>query len=909
LQLKMGRTAHVLGITSGLALALTALVNYGLVNWDFLADMPEYLLDLKWIIPLATGIAVAVATIVVKWEPYVADRNEPHFVMSVAGLIVPTVFLALFLFDQTDILLLNTPTWLYPISILGISLTLISLAMTWEGGSSRKTMSIAASVVPIVLLSLPVVYQEDPDPAILAMLYLGCAVLVQLSGSMLHIIASSTSVQQREVLKASDSKLKEQAAELEKKRVAIAYREDALRSKESELEVYEKRLANELGLIEDQRSQVSSLERDIEQRLEGARATREEIARKEAELEREEELLRMKFADVEEQKQQYERMARALVAKEGALATRERDANKLLIDAQSKDREVKNRLADIAAEQRALDADWKELETKEVTLAQREKQIDMREGSVEIKDIEMTAAREQLGKVALERTTVRNLEQQLLMKEEALAENVLKLKSLEEELRKKAEKAERLSARADQQMNELVEKESALVAREKQLGEKEAELKAELESFNARLEETERTRTAVTDREKQYRELTDATRTKMTSLSSREEEVTRKMDALGKREQKIKELDQSLRLEREKTESKLRNLLEKEKDLEAEEAEIGLKHAELKAMEREVLERVDDFEQARAGEPSEVEEGFKALAVKEQHLQDREREMKARLYQREKELEKKETSLRAQLQKDIEAVEEAVEEEYAGEKVKTGIERLDDLLLGGMPFGSNVLCVGPPFIGKEVAMLLFVAEGLRKGVPAVIVTTSHSPTEVAKQMAPILPTFMEFQQLGLVGWIDASGQQVDDPSGLMDDYVVKVSGPGDFQGILSALEGFSKAFEKQKIPYFRMIYLSLSMSITQSDEKTAFQYVQTLAGRMKQMGGVSLIAVERGMHTEQQLESIQHHMSGALQFKTEKQKTLVGVQGVCDVQTREWIEYRHTNKAIMIGAFSLERIR
>jgi len=42
-------------------------------------------------------------------------------------------------------------------------------------------------------------------------------------------------------------------------------------------------------------------------------------------------------------------------------------------------------------------------------------------------------------------------------------------------------------------------------------------------------------------------------------------------------------------------------------------------------------------------------------------------------------------------------------------KVKSGIERLDDLLLGGMPFGSNVLYVGPPFIGKETAMLLFLA--------------------------------------------------------------------------------------------------------------------------------------------------------------------------------------------------------
>ena len=50
-------------------------------------------------------------------------------------------------------------------------------------------------------------------------------------------------------------------------------------------------------------------------------------------------------------------------------------------------------------------------------------------------------------------------------------------------------------------------------------------------------------------------------------------------------------------------------------------------------------------------------------------------------------------------------------------------------------------------------------------------------------------------------------------------------------------------------------------------------------------------------------------MTGAVQFRSEKQKTLISVQGICDAQTRDWIEYKHTNKAIMIGAFSLERIR
>jgi KaiC/GvpD/RAD55 family RecA-like ATPase len=385
--------------------------------------------------------------------------------------------------------------------------------------------------------------------------------------------------------------------------------------------------------------------------------------------------------------------------------------------------------------------------------------------------------------------------------------------------------------------------------------------------------------------------------------------MTRKMSALEKREAKIKELELMLKSERDKMNSKLKELLEKEKDLKAEETELSLRHAELKAMEREILEKVDEVEEYREEMPEE-DEREKTLEVREKRLMEKEQEVKSRLYQREKELEKKEHSLKAQLSKDLEDMEEAVEEEYAVEKVKSGIERLDDLLLGGMPFGSNVLCVGPPFIGKEVAMLLFIAEGLKKGIPAVIVTTSHSPAEISKDMAPILPTFMEFDQLGLVRWIDASSTGAGEgPQESAQNWVSKVSGAGDFEGITKALEKCVKEFQKQKQPYFRLIYMSLSMSITQVDEKVAFMFVQSFAGRVKIAGGVSMFAVERGMHTEQQLEAIQHHMSGAIQFKTDKQKTLLSVQGIGDAQTRAWIEYRHTNKALMIGAFSLERIR
>jgi len=907
----MGRLAHVIGITSGLALALTAVIAYGLGEpWDFLANPPEVIDNLKWTIPLVAGLIVGLVAVALKWEPYVADRREPHFIVSLLAVIAPSILIAILLLRGSNILLFGSTEWLFPASLLGFSLTEISLAMTWEGSSTRKTISIAAAVFPIVLLSFPLVYNPaDIILGILPMAYLGSAVAIQLSGSMLHIIASSTATQQREVLKASDSKLKEQTAELDKKRQAIAYREDALRSRESDLETDLKKFSDELAALEERKQQVTALETEAEQRLQGVRESRENFAKHEASLEKDRETLQLRHADIDTQRRELENLSKSISAREAAIAARDRDTSRLQLDLQAKEREIKSKLAEIDSETKALAHTSKQLDDVQAALVEREKQLGIRESTLDLKGLQVVAEKEQLGMVSAEKTAVKSLEQQLLMKQEALKEKEVAINAMDEDIRKKSEKAERLSARADQQLNELVDRENKLLAKEKELSDKESGLRADLGGLTAKLEDMERARVSVTDKERQYQDLTETTRTKLSSLSTREEELGRKMIALEKRETKIKELEQMLKSEREKSNATLRQLLEKEKDLKAEETELSLRHAELKSLEREILERVDELEAAELEEPVE-DEREKTLQLREERLMEKEQEVKSRLYQREKELEKKEHSLKAQISKDLEEMEEAVEEEYAVEKVKSGMERLDDLLMGGMPFGSNIMFVGPPFIGKEVAMFLFLAEGLKKGIPAIIITTSRSLTELSKDMAPILPTFMEFDQLGLVRWIDASSIEGDQ---IAEDgphkWVTKVAGPGDFDGITKALENCLKDFQKQKQPYFRVAYMSLSMSMTQSNEKAGLQFLQGFSGRVKQGKGVSAYAVERGMHTEQQLEAMQHHMTGALQFKTDKQKTLISVQGVGDVQTRDWIEYKHTNKALMIGAFSLERIR
>jgi len=158
-----------------------------------------------------------------------------------------------------------------------------------------------------------------------------------------------------------------------------------------------------------------------------------------------------------------------------------------------------------------------------------------------------------------------------------------------------------------------------------------------------------------------------------------------------------------------------------------------------------------------------------------------------------------------------------------------------------------------------------------------------------------------------VRWIDctspmASGKPVKEKN------VWRVNGPTDFDNIYQLVGQLDEEFKK-KHPYFRLAYLTLSSSITQADEREAMSFVQRLVNRLRQTKVVSAIALERGMHTDQTLEALEHMVDGAIHFKSDKQKTALQVVGLGEVQTHDWVPYKFTNKALMIGSFQLERIR
>ena len=69
-------------------------------------------------------------------------------------------------------------------------------------------------------------------------------------------------------------------------------------------------------------------------------------------------------------------------------------------------------------------------------------------------------------------------------------------------------------------------------------------------------------------------------------------------------------------------------------------------------------------------------------------------------------------------------------------------------LLGGIPFGTNVLIYGPPFTGKEVLVNSFVGEGLKMGIPAIWVITEKSPKEIREEMMYVLSGYEEYEKKG-----------------------------------------------------------------------------------------------------------------------------------------------------------------
>jgi len=381
------------------------------------------------------------------------------------------------------------------------------------------------------------------------------------------------------------------------------------------------------------------------------------------------------------------------------------------------------------------------------------------------------------------------------------------------------------------------------------------------------------------------KKLEDAQRLERT-LSLREQEVQKLRDDLRIREEETKRLVEPMRFKEDEMLRREEDLMFRERLLQEEQKKVDQTKSELTGQDELTLKkRLEELQAEVTAKEEEIRNKEKYLSAKEAELRMREQGVIT------DEIEKREQDRMLELKQ---------------EKVITGTARLDDLLLGGFPFGSNVLVYGPPFTGKEVLLNAFIADGLKKGVPAIWITTEKSPKEIREEMTYVVSGYEEYEKLGLVRYVDAYSRSMGDES--QDPYAEYIESPTDYESIQKAVETAAKGFQ-DKHEYYRVGFRSISTLIAYLDPATAFRFLSPVVGRRKRDKAVALYTIEKGVHGEQEIQMIGSLMDGMIEFKVENLNTFLAIRGICDVQSRAFIRYSATKVGVTIGSFSLDHIR
>lgn len=240
-------------------------------------------------------------------------------------------------------------------------------------------------------------------------------------------------------------------------------------------------------------------------------------------------------------------------------------------------------------------------------------------------------------------------------------------------------------------------------------------------------------------------------------------------------------------------------------------------------------------------------------------------------------------------------------------RVPVGVRRLDDLLEGGVPAGSATLVYGAPFLGKEVLGRAFLLASVRTGLPAVVVLTGAAASDVKKQLLAMEPEFPKLAAKGLVHFVDCYSKSI----GAEDDApdCTYVDGALNLNGIAAAVNAAQARFVGEH-PRHRLLLDSVSTLVAYTNPATTFRFLQVFVGKAKRSGATAMLLLDRGMHTDADVQMFKHLMDGVIEVKTEQGKNLLRVEGIGVTEDRGWVEYRFSDTALEItGSFAAGRIR
>jgi circadian clock protein KaiC len=141
-----------------------------------------------------------------------------------------------------------------------------------------------------------------------------------------------------------------------------------------------------------------------------------------------------------------------------------------------------------------------------------------------------------------------------------------------------------------------------------------------------------------------------------------------------------------------------------------------------------------------------------------------------------------------------------------------GVPRLDDMLGGGLPAGYSLLVAGPSGSGKTILATAFLAEGVRRGEPGVIVAFEQTPSQSRTR------TIDEMVRAGKIGLINTRSLDlsIDEIVQRLIDLIQRMKAT---RVVIDSLSGFELAVaptfrEDFRESLFRMVAALAGLGVT-----------------------------------------------------------------------------------------------
>ncbi|MEM5784744.1 MAG: ATPase domain-containing protein [Candidatus Aenigmatarchaeota archaeon] len=227
--------------------------------------------------------------------------------------------------------------------------------------------------------------------------------------------------------------------------------------------------------------------------------------------------------------------------------------------------------------------------------------------------------------------------------------------------------------------------------------------------------------------------------------------------------------------------------------------------------------------------------------------------------------------------------------EWATERIKTGIGKLDELMGGGIPPKSIVLLKGQSGFGKSTLAKQFIEDGLLRDQKCLYIAIDENPKEIREYFKK-----NKISTKNLI-IIDAYSSRHNRKS----DEEFAIEGQLDLDKLSILITDVLEKLKSNKEK--RCVIDTISSLSLISEPDILIKFIQNTISKLKDYEITSILIVEEGTLEQKTLATISYMVDGIIEFKGEGSKRYIRIakmKGTHSIQ--DFWEYKIKNQKILL---------